>query len=89
MFKINWYYQGIEDFGFITKVSLIVKTLSVICLFIFVRDKDDLVIYVILSVLGSVLADVWNFVKMWKSGIRPWLTLEDLKPHIKPLSTRS
>jgi len=57
-FKINWYYQGIEDFGFITKVSLIVKTLSVICLFIFVRDKDDLVIYVILSVLGSVLADV-------------------------------
>lgn len=84
-FKINWYYQGIEDFGFITKVSLIVKTLSVICLFIFVRDKDDLVIYVILSVLGSVLADVWNFTKMWKSGIRPRLTIEGLKPHINPL----
>ena len=84
-FKINWYYQGIEDFGFITKVSLIVKTLSVICLFIFVHDKNDLIIYVILSVLGGVLADVWNYVKMWKSGIRPKLTLEGLKSHINPL----
>ena len=84
-FKINWYYQGIEDFGFITKVSLIVKTLSVICLFIFVRDKSDLIIYVILSVLGGVLADVWNYVKMWNSGIRPKLTFEGLKTHMNPL----
>lgn len=84
-FKINWYYQGIEEFGFITKVSLIVRTLSVICLFIFVRDKGDLVIYIILCVLGSVMADVWNFIKMWKSGIKPKLTFEGLKPHINPL----
>lgn len=84
-FKINWYYQGIEDFGFITKVSLIVRTASVVCLFLFVREKSDLIIYVVLSVLGGVLADVWNFCKMWKSGIRPQLTFEGLKQHINPL----
>lgn len=84
-FKINWYYQGLEDFAFITKVSLVVRTLSVISLFLFVRSKNDLIIYVILSVLGGVMADVWNFIKMWKSGIRPKLTLKGLKTHINPL----
>ncbi len=84
-FKINWYYQGIEDFGFITKVSLIVRTFSVIFLFLLVRDKSDLVIYIILSILGGAMADVWNFIKMWKSGVRPKLTLKGLKPHINPL----
>ena len=83
--KINWYYQGIEDFGFITKVSLIVRVLSVISLFIFVRDKNDLIIYVIIGVLGSVLADVWNYCKMLRSGIKPRITTKGLKRHINPL----
>lgn len=84
-FKINWYYQGVEDFGFITKVSLIIRTLSVIFLFLLVRDKADLVVYITLSVLGGVMADVWNFTRMWNAGIRPKLTLRGLKPHMNPL----
>lgn len=84
-FKINWYYQGIEEFGVITKVSLVVRTLSVICLFVFVKEKDDLIVYVILSVLGGVLADIWNFFRMCRLGIRPRFTLQGLKPHISPL----
>lgn len=84
-FKINWYYQGLEEFGVITKVSLVVRTLSVICLFVFVREKDDLIIYVILSVLGGVLADIWNFLRMYRLGIKPRFTLQGLKRHISPL----
>ena len=83
--KINWYYQGIEEFGVITKVSLVVKTLSVICLFLFVREKDDLIVYVILSVLGGVLADIWNFLRMCRLGIKPRMTLQGLKSHMSPL----
>ena len=83
--KVNWYYQGIEDFAFITKVSLIVRTISVLCLFLFVREKNDLVIYVILSVLGTIFADIWNFIKMWRSGIHPKLTIVGLKQHMSPL----
>lgn len=84
-FKINWFYQGIEEFGFITFRSLVIRIISLICLFLFVKDKDDLIIYVSLNVLGGVIADVWNFVKMWKSGIHPRFTLEGLKLHLIPL----
>lgn len=84
-FRINWFYQGIEEFGIITKVTLIVRTLSVICLFVFVKEKNDLVIYVVLSVLGTVLADMWNYSSMICSGIKPKLTFKGLKPHVGPL----
>lgn len=84
-FKINWYYQGIEEFGFITFRSLVIKTLSIIAMFIFVREKDDLIIYIILGVLGGVAGDIWNYTKMYKAGIKPHFTLKGLKQHISPL----
>lgn len=84
-FKINWFYQGLEDFGYITRVSLIVRVLSIISLFIFVRSRNDLVIYILIKVIGDVLADVWNFKKMYGLGIRPRFTFNGLRIHIKPL----
>lgn len=84
-FKVNWYYQGVEEFGVITKVTLAVRTISVICLFLFVREKGDLIIYVIISVFGTIIADLWNFFKMYRSGVRPRLTFTGLKSHLSPL----
>lgn len=84
-FKINWYYQGLEEFSFITFRSLIIKTLSVVAMFVFVREKEDLIIYIILGVLGGVMADVWNFLRMWRSGIKPRFTIRGIKSHISPL----
>lgn len=84
-FNINWYYQGIEEFGFITLRSVVVRAISVICLFLFVHERNDLVIYVILGMLGTVLADIWNYSKMIQSGIHPHFTLDGLRPHLKPL----
>lgn len=84
-FKVNWYYQGIEEFGFITLRTLVIRVFSLVCLFIFVKHKEDLIIYVLINVLSGVIADVWNYVKLLKSGIKPRLTLKGLKPHITPL----
>lgn len=84
-FKINWYYQGLEKFGFITFRSIVVRTLSVICLFLFVKGKSDLIIYITINALGGFLADLWNYIKMWKSGVHPFFTIKGLIPHLKPL----
>lgn len=84
-FKVNWYYQGIEEFGFITLRTLVIRVFSLVCLFIFVKQKEDLIIYILINVLSGVIADVWNYVKLLKSGIRPRLTIKGLKPHITPL----
>lgn len=83
--KINWYYQGLEMFEFITLRTILVRTVSLICLFCFVHHKDDLIIYVVLNVFGGVVADVWNYLKMLKMGIRIRFSLYDYRDHIKPL----
>ena len=48
--SFDWFYQGIEDFRYITVRSLIIKVVSIVGLFIFVHDKSDLLAYAILSI---------------------------------------
>lgn len=84
-FQTTWYYQGVEEFDFITIRTLIIKSLSVICLFVFVTQKSDVNAYVIITVLGTVLADIWNYLKMRGRGVRPQITIKGLRPHMKPI----
>ncbi len=84
-FVIDWYYKGIEDFKFITIRSLLIKTLSVLALFLFVKTRDDLIIYVLIYSLANVANEVWNFIVLYKCGIYPHITTQGLKQHIKPL----
>ena len=83
-FRIDWFFQGREDFGYITFRSLVVKTISILCLFAFVQKKSDLIIYVILGAASSIINELWNYIKLWKSGIHPHLTTQ-FKKHVRPL----
>lgn len=85
--KINWYYQGIEDFSFITIRSVFVRTISLIALFVFVHDRDDLLNYVLINVLGGVIGDLWNYYRLTRSGIRLKFTSKGLTLHLKPIMT--
>lgn len=43
--NIDWLYRGIEEYGYITSRSLIVKILSFIALLLFVKDQQDYIVY--------------------------------------------
>lgn len=51
--SFEWFYQGIEDFKYITLRSILVKLASVVFLFLFVHDEKDLLNYAILNVVAS------------------------------------
>lgn len=82
--KVDWFFQGKEEFGYITFRSLVIKALSVVLLFLLVREKSDLLFYVALNAAAVVLNEIWNFIKLYQSGIRPYFTLSGGR-HIKPL----
>lgn len=82
--KVEWFFSGKEEFGFITLRSIIVKILSIIALFIFVHDKDDLIVYAVLGAIATVANEFWNYIKLLQDGYRPYLT-KSIKKHIKPL----
>lgn len=83
----EWFYQGIEDFKYITVRGLIVKTLSVILLFIFVRSKSDLLYYGCYMAFGILGGNIFNFFRLRKYIHRENIIFSELniKRHIKPV----
>ncbi|EOR94021.1 Membrane protein involved in the export of O-antigen, teichoic acid lipoteichoic acid [Arcticibacter svalbardensis MN12-7] len=64
--SIDWFYAGIQEFKIIAIRSTIIKVLSLICLFIFVKSRDDLFIFFLIS-LGTLLGNnIINSVAVWK-----------------------
>ena len=63
---VLWFYQGIEDFKYITIRALIIRTFSLIALFVFVREKTDLFYYAAISVLAEVGGNIFNFFRLRK-----------------------
>lgn len=63
---VNWFYQGIEDFKFITIRGTIVRLMAAIALFIFVRQPSDLLAYCFVIVGTTVGNNAINFVHLRK-----------------------
>lgn len=84
-FSIEWVYQGLENFGFITIRSFVVKLLCVIALFLFVHDVNDALIYLMISVSATILNQLWNFVILGKFGIKIKLKFTALRKHLQPI----
>lgn len=82
----EWFYQGIEDFKYITIRGLIVKTIAVILLFVFVRTKDDILWYAGYLVFGILGGNVFNFIRLRKFISWKGLPFKELQPlvHLKP-----
>lgn len=83
--RIDWYYSGLERFGYITARALIIRFLSLIAMFIFVKNRNDLLIYMLIYTLGTIGGDLWNLYILLKDGIKPRIKLSGLKKHISPL----
>lgn len=63
---VNWFYQGIEDFKFITIRAIIIRTISAAALFIFVKNHSDLLYYGMIIVASTVGNNILNFIHLRK-----------------------
>jgi len=83
---VSWFYQGVEDFGYITIRSLIVRLLCLIALFTLVKSKDDLYIYAgvqVFSEVGNYLFNFFHLKKYISLKDIPWKEL-NFKRHLPP-----
>lgn len=83
-FNINWFFSGFEDFGYIAARSIIIKTISLVSIFVFVHTPDDLLIYVVISVFANVANNIWNVFKLYRSGYSIRLSFSGIKKHVRP-----
>jgi O-antigen/teichoic acid export membrane protein len=84
LFDINWFFFGIEKFKLTVSRNILIKLLTVLFIFLFVKTADDLNIYTtILS--GSILLNqivLWGYLRKYVVWVRP--AISDIIGHIRP-----
>ncbi|KFI54676.1 transporter [Bifidobacterium callitrichos DSM 23973] len=82
---IDWLYQGLEEYSYITKRSILFKFIGIFLMFLFVHEHSDYIKYAIITVIGSSGSLLLNFFKSRKyvslSLIRPY----NFRQHVKPI----
>ncbi len=64
-FDISWYFRGIENFKIIVSWNVLIKVITIILIFLFVRSSDDLIPYIIILSLGTLFSNIilWLYLK--------------------------
>lgn len=60
IFNIDWFYQGMEEYVYISVRSFIVKVASFAAMLIFVRDEEDYLIYALILCVATAGNNLWN-----------------------------
>lgn len=82
--NIDWMYQGLEEYGYITGRSLFIKGFSLLTLILFVKTKQDYVVYALISSLATGGNYIFNVIHARKF-VSIDLSKIELRHHIKPV----
>ena len=65
LFDINWFFFGIEKFKVTISRNIIIKILSLLFIFLLVRDSSDLWIYTMIMATSTLISQLylWLFIK--------------------------
>lgn len=81
---ISWFFQGLEEFKKTVIRNMLVKIISVICIFTFIKTPSDLYLYFWIYVLSTLIgnASLWLYLPKFTDKVK-FKELHILK-HLKP-----
>lgn len=82
---VSWLYSALEEYAYITIISLVFKVIGVILMFLFVHEKQDYVIYGGITVISNVGSYIFNFLRLGNYIICKPVGNYNLKKHLKPI----
>lgn len=82
---VEWFYRGMEDFSFIAIRSFVVKILTLIWIFVFVKTENNVLMYACASVIGICANNLFNIYHLRHYGIKFNFSGLSLIKHIKPI----
>lgn len=81
---IAWIYQGFEEFKVTVTRNFIVKLLNIFSIFIFIKGPDDLLLFMIISSIYSVIVNIILYFGIKKKIGKIIIKGIDIKKHIIP-----
>lgn len=88
-FGVEWFFQAIEQYSYITIRSVIFKIASLLLVLLLVRGKQDWLIYGAIIALVVSGNNILNIIRMTHLIDLRGVKSADLKKHIKPLASFS
>lgn len=85
IFNVDWFYQGLEEYSYITKRSFSIKLISLLLLFILVRTTKDYINYAIVYIIGVAGNNIVNCINLKKYNLHYSFRNCNLKMHLKPI----
>ncbi len=73
MLNIAWFYTGLERMGVIVATSGIVKILGGVAIFLFIKSRDDVVLYCFITAMTLLLSNaaLWLFLPKYLVKAKP------------------
>lgn len=66
VFDISWFYYGVEDFGIVSIRNIVVKIVSVLLIFTFVKKPADLWMFTLINSLSDLVGQLVTFLGLKK-----------------------
>ena len=82
-FDESWFFFGLEKFKMTINRNIIIKFISLICIFLFVKTKNDLWIYTVIMGLGVLISQLYLILKLKDYVSLQRVNLKDIFGHLK------
>ncbi|WP_041613255.1 oligosaccharide flippase family protein [Paenibacillus sp. JDR-2] len=85
LFDVNWFFFGMEKFKITVTRNIIIKILTVLLIFLCVKDKNDLVIYILIMAIGTFISQsmIWGLINKYVQIVKP--SWSEITTHFKPM----
>ena len=83
----NWLFQALEQYDYITVRNIIFKVISIVLMFILVRQSGDYIIYSTITMFAAYGSNVLNFFRARKYVTFRKKGVYDFKQHFRPIMT--
>ncbi|MBJ8349337.1 oligosaccharide flippase family protein [Streptococcus sp. CSL7508-lung] len=81
---INWFFFGIENFRITVIRNSIIKLMTLLCIFLFVKSSQDVNIYAFINVIGILLSQIvlWIVIRRYINFEK--VSIKEILSHVKP-----
>lgn len=83
-FSMEWLYNGLEQYDYITRRAITIKVISLVLIFAFVHKRNDYIVYAAITAFGYVGNYIWNFIHSRKFIDYSVRAKWNVKRHLKP-----
>ena len=83
VFNVSWFFRGLEQFKYIVSTNAVIRVISIILLFLLVKTKDDLYIYIFLNVGSTLLGSISMWIFLPRFLVKTKISFSNIKNHLK------